>query len=105
MKEHKDGFNEEFWSSWRDDNDGLAHWQQKRKIHPYDSIKQYKWPEEKPTETKGYLVNIPGRKNGEKVVMYYSVEWEEWGFRDGNTLITSTQEPNYWWDLPRIVER
>ncbi len=105
MKEYKDVFNEEFWSSWRDEDDELAYWQQKRKIHPYDSIKQYQWPEEKPTETNDYLVNIPGRKNGEKAVMHYSVEWEEWGFRDGNTLITSTQEPNYWWDLPRIVER
>ena len=66
--------------------------------------KAHKWPEEKPKKTKDYLVNVPGRKHGERVVMYYSVEYGVWGVRDWNTLITSSREPNYWWELPEVTE-
>ena len=67
-----------------------------------DHLIRHKWPEEKPKRTDDYLVNLPGRKNGESAVMHYSVEWCEWGFRDVNTLITSRHEPVYWWNLPEV---
>ena len=69
-----------------------------------DILTRHKWPEEKPKRTDDYLVNLPGRKNGERVVMYYSVEWDLWGFRDGTTLITPPHEPDHWWNLPGATE-
>ena len=69
-----------------------------------DILTRHKWPEEKPKRTDDYLVNLPGRKNGERVVMYYSAEWDLWGFRDGSTLITPAHEPDHWWNLPEVTE-
>ena len=54
----------------------------KRQADFYFNKIRHKWPDEKPKRTDDYLVNLPGRKNGEMAVMYYSVEWGEWGFRD-----------------------
>lgn len=104
MKEFKEVFTAQDWKDLDEFEMERAYWANKAKQKPCDTLTQHSWPEEKPTETNDYLVNIPGRKNGEKAVMYYSVEWGEWGFRDGNTLIASTQEPNYWWDLPKVRE-
>lgn len=107
MKEYKDVFTKEFWDSVRED-DELAYWQQKAKIDPYDSIRQYKWPEEKPEPEQFCLVKTSTRF----VVAQYTKQWPE---REGSDYRFWVQDLNYdffdyvgnveyWWDLPQVRE-
>ena len=98
MKEHKDGFNEEFWSSWLED-DELAYWQQKAKIHPYDTLTQHSLPGDPPHEDGTYLVKIEEGCDEEGC----DEEWYEVAdFVNGCFTVWPQDIVKYWWDLPKV---